>query len=191
MEPVMDSLRAVWQAARNTGGDAEVARARTVLERGVASFDPATLIAGDVHLRLDGTCGGEETVDRGIIPAVGRVVSMRARHPGIATTVEIVSIAEMVPASEGDVCRASRLQVTPKVVSRRYEIAFYENLPTGSGADAYVEYYVDMSIAPTDDHGDRLALIGLGGQGVKLELPAGVTLDDLRARIDSIRRAPR
>lgn len=187
--PVMDSLRAIWDSARTVEGDAEVARTRPRLALGVRSFDPATLFASAERVRLGSSCGGEETVSRGIIPATARVIDIHARHPGVTTTLEITSVAVVEPVDGDDVCRSEQAQVTPRVETHRYRMDFFDSLPDSAGTG---ELYTDMSLTPLDEAGGGggRALIALTDSGgPRLRLPAGVTMQELRARVDSIRRA--
>jgi hypothetical protein len=192
--PVLDSLRAIRDSTRRVSGDAEVARARPRLERGLPAFDPVTLVAsGDA--RLDGTCGSEEEVPRGVIPAIARLVDLEARHPGVVATVEMTSVADVEPIDGDDACRGGEVRVTPRVATRRYRVDLYEAEADSTGA---AEWGTDGSIELLADgdgggRGERLMLLGLpeADDRRRLRLPAGVTLQALRARVDSIRAAAR
>ena len=186
---VLDSLKFVWDSTENARGAVEVAKGRPAIERGVQSFDPATLSAPDVPFTLDGTCGGEETVASARVPAVGRLVSLDARHPGLAAVVELMTVADVFPVGEDDVCRADTVRVVPILRTVMYRMSFFGN-PAASDSTLRSPYGLDMSVNMIADTTESVySLFGLDTTDRKFKLPPGVTIETLRARIDSIRSA--
>lgn len=186
---VLDSLKFVWDSTETAEGNAEVAKARASIEAGVQSFDPVTLSAPGLHFALAPSCGGEETVALGRIPAVGRLLSLDARHPGLTAVVELVTVADVFPVGDHDVCESDTVRVVPKLRTTAYSIAFFGD-PYAADSTLRSPYGLDMSIVEATDseQSTRYALFGLG-TAKTFALPPGVTISALRARIDSIRSA--
>ena len=85
---------------------------------------------------------------------------------------------------EGYVCVGDTghpVRVVPRVTTRQYEFKLHvrESVPPA--------WVLDTSIRVVGT-GDEFALYGLASERVTFRLPEGVTLETLRARIDSIRR---
>ena len=193
LRQVLDSLKVVWDSTRTSEGNAEVAKARQTIERGVQSFDPVTLSAPGLPFTLDGTCGGEETVPSARIPAAGRLLRLEARHPGLTAIVELVTVADVFPTDGDDVCRSASVRVVPELRTVEYRISFFGD-PYAVDSTLRSPYGPDMSVSASSDSLEStpfFSLLGLDTTTRKLELPPRVTIGTLRARIDSIRAARR
>jgi hypothetical protein len=190
---VLDSLKFAWDSTRTAEGDAEVAKARPAIERGVQSFDPVTLAAPGVPFTLAGTCGGEETVSSARIPAAGRLLRLDARHPGLTAIVELVTVADVFPIDEDDVCRSDSVRIVPTLRTTVYRMSFFGD-PGAADSTLRSPYGLDMSVEVYSDSAGStpsFSLFGLDTADRKFALEAGVTIEALRARIDSIRAARR
>ena len=187
---VLDSLRFVRDSALTAEGAADVAKARPAIEHGVQGFDPVTLDAVDAPFTLSGSCGGEETILSGRIPAAGRLLSLDARNPGVTAVVELVTVADVFPTGDDDVCQSERVRVVPKLRTLAYRMSFFGN-PDAADSTLRGPYGLDMSVVHSDsaEYMTTFALFGLDTTRRKFELPPGATVEALRARIDSVRTA--
>lgn len=185
---VLDSLHHIYDSTRTAEANADIASARPHIEAGLGRFDPDSLVAPDARLDLSVTCGGEEGADLGFIPAVGRLISIDGASSGVYTTVEFVSVADVEGADTDNLCQAEELRATPRVTTKRYQVAFYEQHASAQDSSAW---YIDTSFKDDSTDGyKRYAIFGLKPRGkARFILPDGVTVETLRARIDSIRRA--
>jgi hypothetical protein len=190
--PVLDSLRRYRDSTEAVEGAATLARGRPLIERAFRAFDPATLTFRDsIEVRLDGTCGGEETVGQGIIPAAIRPVEMRGSRDEVHALVDVVSIATVEPVDADDICQARELRVTPRIATTRYQTRLIWCNPDRDDRSDHGAWSTIQSMARPDDSSSYggIALVGVAGTGTRYILPAGITPEVLRAQIDSIRAA--
>ncbi|HJQ19234.1 MAG TPA: hypothetical protein VJ867_02725 [Gemmatimonadaceae bacterium] len=190
LKPIMDSLRALWTARTTAEANAELARARGPIERGVQTFDPVTLTTPDSAGVSLFTCGGEETVTAGIIPAWAHADSILVRNPGVVSYLEVVSVADLEPTDEL-MCTGKPMIVTPRVATRRYRLDFFWSNATYPSTDGRGAWRPDMTasrIGGDPSTPEYVAVLGLQ-DSAEFRLPAGVTIVSLRKQIDSVRAA--
>jgi hypothetical protein len=171
--------------------DTAVVRARPDLERAFASFDPATLNVADAPVRLGGTCGSEGGAEKGIVPATIRMLDLQPHNPGVLTRLEVVSVADVTPVGGDDVCNVDTLRVTPRIDTLELHLALFWNPVDGTDHTERAEWYTDATAWIEDERKTSVALVGVGESTVARRLPPGATMQQLRARIDSIRAARR
>jgi hypothetical protein len=177
MKPAIDSLRISRTAASSRADSVYVAATLPKLEAALARFNPLTLDTPDTSFSLRGTCGGEGEPGRAAIPARIRVLSASGGIGSLYTEVEIVTVADLgftADSSATSPCDAKHLAVQPRVRVDTMRADF-----EASDTRFHLSYL-----------GRDLALFGLkADSGRTIEWPPDVTFDELRTRIDSIRRA--
>ena len=102
---------------------------------------------------------------------------------------ELVTVADVSPVGEDGVCQADTVRVVPMLRTAVYTMSFFGN-PAAGDSTHRSPYGLDFSVNMIPDSTEsRYSLFGLDTADRKFKLPSGVTIETLRARIDSIRSA--
>jgi len=186
LAPALDSIKTLHEVVASRDDSALVRDMRPRIDALLKTFDPSTLTSADTSVRLDGTCGEEETIPAGLILAKGRVLELKMVRPSLYAITELTSVAFAEPDGAKDICGARRIKVTPGIRVDTLEISF----GTYGVRDSSVAWIASGSVRPNLNDGSRkYALIGLDATHHTLLLPPGTSVQQLRARIDSVRRA--
>jgi hypothetical protein len=138
-------------------------------------------------VRLTGTCGSEGGAQRGVVPASIRLMGLEPHNPGVLSRLQVVSVADIAPVGDEDACNADTVLVTPRIDTLELNLAFFWN-PAEGGDPA--EWYTDATMSVPGDNKMSYAFFpAADDQERVMRFPAGTTMSQLRARIDSIRAA--